>query len=207
VTVDITGLTDSRQVTSSPAIFTFRVCVTGLPSGAAGGAMTVQAAVTKVSPDSDWRIGNPESSAGATTFAVNAGSAGTSAKPELKLIVTPVNLSMARQNGEAEFEFDVKASEGFPGIVVGSVSISQPMNPGSVELLEGTKGGNLSFTLSAGQKLSDAHHMKYRIRTSASNPHEGVLIYALFLNANGDRFTPQDAAQQVIVQVGGTARK
>jgi hypothetical protein len=206
VSVDITGIKDSQQVTSSPGIFTFLVCATGLPSGTTGGAVTVQADVLKVSPESGWRVGNPELSACTVTFAVNDPKR-SSAKPELKLIVIPVSLQIAKQNGDAEFEFDVAASKGYPGIVVGSITISQPKNPDSVELVEGTNGGTLSFTLGEGQKLSDAHHLKYRIRTSPSNPHEGVLSYGLTLNANGDQITLQDATQQITVQVGDAARK
>jgi hypothetical protein len=58
---------------------------------------------------------------------------------------------------------------------------------------------SLSFTLGAGQKLSDANHLKYRIRTNAANSREGILTYWLTM---GDQFTPQDAVQQVTVKVG-----
>jgi len=200
--VDVSGLTDSQQITNSPGIFAFRVCATALPPEVAIGAMTVQAAVLKVSPESVWRIENPQPSAGMTTFSVNAGPEGPSSKPELRLIVTPVDLQIAKQNGEAVFEFDVAASKGFTGVVMGIVSISEPQNPDGVELLEGTNSGNLGFTLGPGQKLSDAHHLRYRIRTSATNSREGVLTYGLTLNAKEDQFTPQGAAQQVTVKVG-----
>jgi len=203
ITVDVTGITDSQQIDSSPGVFAFRVCATGLPPGVANGAMSVQAAVLKVSPESDWRIENPQSSRRTVTFAVSAVPEGPSPKPELRLIVTPVDLQMAKQYGEAVFEFDVAAGTGFTGIVVGTVRISGPQNPDGVELLEGTNSGSMSFTLGAGQKLSDANHLRYRIRTSATNSHEGILIYGLSLSAKGDQFTPRDASQQVTVKVGG----
>ena len=66
--------------------------------------------------------------------------------------------------------------------------------------MEGTNSGSLSFRLGAGQKLSEAHHLRYRIRTSKDNPHGGITLYA-----DGDQFTPQDADQQVRVKVGGGA--
>jgi len=203
LTVDVSGLTESQQITTSPGIFAFRVCAAALPPEVAIGAMTVQAAVLKVSPEREWRIEKPEPSAGTTTFSVKAGPDGPSVKPELRLLVTPVDLQVARQNDEAVFEFDVAASKGFTGIVMGIVSIAEPRNPEGVELLEGTNSGNLGFTLGAGQKLSDAHHLRYRIRTSATNSQEGVLTYELTLNAKDDQFTPRDAAQLVTVKVGG----
>jgi hypothetical protein len=109
--------------------------------------MTVQAAVLKVSPASEWRIETPQAGTGTTTFSVNAGPEGRSSKPELRLIVTPVDLQMAKQNGEAVFEFDVAASKGFTGIVMGTINIAEPQNPDGVEWLEGTNSGNLGFTL------------------------------------------------------------
>jgi len=205
VTIAVDSLKDSGQVTDSPGIFTFRVCATGLPPGVASGTMTLHAAVLKVSPEGEWQVRDPRPGADATTFIVNAGRETVSEKPELRLIVTPVNLQMAKQSGEAVFEFDVAASKGFTGMVVGSVSITQPANLDEVELVEGTNSGSLSFRLGAGQKLSDAHHLRYRIRTSQDNPHGGVLVYGITLNADGDQFTPQDADQQVRVKVGGGA--
>ena len=204
VTIAVDSLKDSGQVTNSPGVFTFRVCAAGLPPGVASGTMTLHAAVLKVSPQGEWQVRDPEPGADSATFTVNAGRETISEKPESRLIVTPVNLQMAKQSGEAVFEFDVAASKGFTGMVVGSVSIAQPANPDEVELIEGTKGGSLSFTLGAGQKLSDAHHLRYRIRTSKDNPHGGVLVYGITLNADGDQFTPRDAAQ-VRVKVGGGA--
>jgi len=62
---------------------------------------------------------------------------------------------------------------------------------------------SLSLTLGAGQRPSDANHVRYRIRTSATNSHGGVLIYGLTLKCpEGDQFTPQNASQQVTVTVG-----
>ena len=55
VTADVSGLTDNRQITCSPGIFTFRVCGTALPSGVANGEMTVEVSRERT-----------------TTFAVNA---------------------------------------------------------------------------------------------------------------------------------------
>lgn len=205
VTIAVDSLKDSGQVTDSPGDFTFRVCAAGLPPGVASGTMTLHAAVLKVSPEGEWRVRDPRPGADSITFTVNAGQETISEKPELRLIVTPVNLQMAKQSGEAVFEFDVAASKGFAGMVVGSVSITQPANLDEVELVEGTNSGSLSFRLGAGQKLSDAQHLRYRIRTSKDNPHGGVLVYGITLNADGDQFTPQDAAGQVRVKVGGGA--
>jgi hypothetical protein len=202
VTIKVNSLKGRAVVTSSPADFTFRVCATGLPEGAASGTMTVNAALLKVSPESEWMVRAATPGADSATFTVNRGPDKPSEKPSLTLIVTPVDLRMAKQNGEAIFQFDVAASEGFTGTVLGNISISEPGNPDGIELQEGTKAGSLSFTFGAGQKLSDAHNLIYRIRTTANNQREGVLIYSISLSSAGGEVTTRSAFHQVRIKVG-----
>jgi hypothetical protein len=122
-------------------------------------------------------------------------------KAVLRLMVWPTELQAKKQGGDVSFHLDVSADKGFGGTVSGSISISEPANPGHVELAEGLAGGNLSFKLAAGQKISDAKALVYRIRTAANNSSSGTLIYSVFLNGADDQFTAEKSAQQVRVKV------
>ena len=201
VGIQISGIRSKAAVTSSPASFTFRVCATGVPEGVDSGTVTIQATVVAPSQTGEWSVQNAAGSDTAT-LKVNRGPDRPSETPSLTLIVTPVEMRMAKQNGEAVFQFDVAASEGFPGRVIGNVNISAPGNPDDVELLEGTRANSLSFAFGSGQKLSDAHNLMYRIRTTANNQREGVLIYSVSLSSAGGEVTTRNSAQEIRVTVG-----
>jgi hypothetical protein len=111
------------------------------------------------------------------------------AKPSITLIVAHDTVDVLRKNGSTYFTFDARASDGFSGTVSGSITVSQPANGDGVELAEGLEGKNISFTLAAGQKLSETQspeNLKFHVRTARTNPTNGQVIYSVFLNPSRD---------------------
>lgn len=127
-----------------------------------------------------------------------------SAKPSVTLIVAHDTVDVLRKNGSTYFTFDAQASDGFSGTVSGSITVSQPANGDQVELAEGLQAKNISFTLAAGQRISETQspeNLKFHVRTTRTNPTNGKVIYSVFLNPSngyGSLKTPRIVTVRVV---------
>ncbi len=140
-------------------------------------------------------------------FYCDSGRSQPPSKPIVSLVVTPEELTIMRKNGSGYFRVDAVASQGFPGSISGTISVSGPSNPSQVQLSDGARGRAFPFTLSAGQKTSETEPPQtgqFAVRTAAQNPTDGTLVYSVTITPSVQYRIDNDVKQVRVKVVPGT---